>query len=140
MTGFNIDKIKQSKKRSEQGAWITCGGGLKILVCNMHECAPYKEHLLRKGKSIRRQIERDQIDLEATNKLAKEAVAHHILKDWNLTTGTGVDEKPIPFSPATALKIFDEAPEFYAIVVEEASNRENFRALSNEDLEADAGN
>lgn len=128
---FNINQLKRDKTKAREGVVVKAGGGLEITVVCMNDSAPYKEMMMREGKSIRRGAKRNQVDSVALEKLQAKAVAEHILKDWNLSDK---EDKAIAFTKQAALKIFIEAPEFLEIVVEEASNYENFRMIEDEDL------
>lgn len=128
---FDINQLKRDKNKAREGVVVKAGGGLEITVVCMNDSAPYKEMMVRDSKSIRRAAKRDQIDTVALQKLQAKAVAKHILKGWNLCDGKGV---AIYFNEPAALSIFDESPEFLELVVEEASNYENFRIVEAEDL------
>ncbi len=140
MSGFDIRQLKQDKEKNK-GTWVECGGGLKIKIANPSQHVGYKEYMFKKSKSIRRGIDKGNADVEKLSKLQADSYAKFILKDWNLEEP---DEEgnlqPVPCDEKTIRRIFSESPEFLDIVVQEATNPENFREVEEEPDEEDAKN
>lgn len=141
-----FDMFKTDKTKETEGIvlnysdvfWvqITRAGG-----SNEH----YKKILADKLKPHRRAIQTETIDENASTRLLREAVAEGLLVNW----GTGIypngagyipnkaGGEPIAFSVDNAVALFEELPDLFADIYEQANKQALFR--SNE-AEADAGN
>lgn len=142
---FQTDKAKEAEGivlNYSDVFWIkiTRAGG-----SNEH----YKRILTEKLKPFRRAIQTETIDEAASARLLREAVAEGLILDW----GTGIypagagsipsspkssfGGEPIPFNVANAVKLFEELPDLFNDVYEQANKVSLFRATENE---VDAGN
>lgn len=125
------------KEKEIQGQWIPIGQGIEIKIARMNN-PKYAEFIATKGKTIRPMIRHKIQTPELTKEfetLLKKAAANCILLDWkNIEDETG---KPLPYSVEEAIKQFEAYPEFYAMVIEQASDIQNFRL---QDLEESLGN
>lgn len=104
----------------------------------------YKRILTEKLKPYRRAIQTETIDEAASGRLLREAVADGVVLAW----GTGIypngegsipgrDGQPIPFNAANVVKLFEDLPDLFNDVYEQANKQSLFRAT---EAEADAGN
>lgn len=109
----------------------------------------YKRILTEKLRPFRRAIQTETIDESASARLLREAVAEGLILGW----GTGIypsgaghipsspkssfGGEPIPFTPENAVKLFEELPDLFNDVYEQANKVSLFRTT---EAEADAGN
>lgn len=104
----------------------------------------YKKVLTEKLRPFRRAIQTETIDDTAANRLMREAVAEGVVLDW----GTGVypngsgsipgrDGQPLAFNRDNVVKLFEDLPDLFNDVYEQANKVSLFRAT---EAEADAGN
>lgn len=109
----------------------------------------YKRILTDKLKPFRRAIQTETIDEAASARLLREAVSEGLLLNW----GTGIypngagfipsspsssfGGEPIAFNAANAAKLFEELPDLFNDVYEQANKVSLFRAT---ETEVDAGN
>lgn len=86
-------------------------------------------------KPYRRQIQTESIDRDQLTALLKQAYAETVVLGW-----TGVEDEDgndLPFNVANCRKLFDDLPDLFQDVMEQAQKSALFRA---ELKEADAGN
>jgi hypothetical protein len=109
----------------------------------------YKRILTEKLKPFRRAIQTETIDEAASARLMREAVAEGIVLNWGtgrFPNGAGsipsspkssFAGEPIPFSAENVAKVFEELPDLFNDVYEQANKVSLFRAT---ETEGDAGN
>lgn len=109
----------------------------------------YKRILTEKLKPFRRAIQTETIDEAASARLLREAVAEGLVLNWGtgrFPDGAGFIPssptssfagQPIPFNAENATKLFEELPDLFNDVYEQANKVSLFRAT---ETEADAGN
>lgn len=105
----------------------------------------YKRILTEKLKPFRRAIQTETIDEAASARLMREAVAEGIVLNWGTgryPEGAGfmpnrAGGDPIPFTAENAAKLFEELPDLFNDVYEQANKVSLFRAT---ETEGDAGN
>ena len=128
--GFNIGKLKTST----EGQWVDCGGGLRIKVARLGN-PDYEEEIRKLAKPFMRQMRLGTMNVEDMEKLARKAVAKHVIQGWeNLEDEQG---HAIDFSKDKALELFETYPDFYSIVKDVAGEAELFR---NDEMEEASGN
>lgn len=122
------------------GVWIEVpkAGNFRIRVARMNNPA-YEAFVREKtGGRLLRKLASDgpasQQAQDALRVVTREAVARHVLLGWENMELNGVT---VPYSPEKALELFNQAPDFFEFVLDEAGNIENFR---NDTLEAVKGN
>jgi hypothetical protein len=105
----------------------------------------YKSIMTEKLRPYRRAIQTDTIDEAASTRVMREAVAEGIVQEW----GTGVypngkgfipgprGQEPIGFSVDNIVKVFEQLPDLFTDVYEQANKVSLFRST---EIEADAGN
>lgn len=137
--GFNISKLKGDSALENEGVWVDEKDGLRLKIARLGNAA-YRKHLrglITQQKSKLSHF-RVHTDIDAIEERTKEAVAKHVLMDWenlDYANEDGTVDKDVSFSSERALKLFDEFPEFYDIVVEYASDMSLFREESQEEAE-----
>lgn len=104
----------------------------------------YKRILLEKLKPFRRAIQTETMDEKVSARLLREAVAEGIVLEWG--TGRhpegagfipGPDGEPMAFTLENILKVFEDLPDLFQDVYDNASKQVLFRAA---EIEADGGN
>ena len=95
----------------------------------------FAKALEAKTRPYRRQIENGTIDNDLANSLLREAFAETVLLDWKGVSGP--DGVALEYSAANAVKLFEQLPDLFTELQNEATRLSNFR---NEQVEADAGN
>lgn len=85
-------------------------------------------------KPYRRQIQNETMDKNLLEKLTMTAFAETVVLDWENVPSK---VEPMPYSPEAAMKLFEDLPDLYADLFEQAGKAALFR----EDiLEADSKN
>ena len=109
----------------------------------------YKRILTEKLKPFRRAIQTETIDEAASVRLMREAVAEGIVLNWGTgrypegagsipsSPSSSFGGQPIPFSAANVTRVFEELPDLFNDVYEQANKVSLFRAT---ETEGDAGN
>jgi hypothetical protein len=95
----------------------------------------YQERLEAKTKHLRRQIQTDTVDRGQLEEIIREVFAETVVLDWK-----GVeteDGKPLSFSREACIKLFNDLPDLFTDIQEQAQKSSLFRA---EIAEADAKN
>ena len=104
----------------------------------------YKRILTEKLKPFRRAIQTDTIDEAASSRIMREAAAEGLVLGW----GTGIypdgngsipgrGGEPIAFTTENVVRLFEELPDLFTDVYEQASKAASFRAM---ELETDGKN
>jgi hypothetical protein len=104
----------------------------------------YKSIMTEKLRPFRRAIQTDTIDEATSARVMREAVAEGLVLDW----GTGIypagagsipgrDGQPIAFTVENVVRVFNDLPDFFADVYEQAGKVASFRAM---ELETDGKN
>ena len=81
-------------------------------------------------KPYRRAFELGTMDDEKAAKIMHEAFAKAIVLEWCIK---GPDGKEIEFNAENAIKVFQDLPEFFATIKNEAENRANFKRKAQEE-------
>lgn len=76
-------------------------------------------------KPYRRQIQNETIDRVVLDGIVKQVFAETVLLGWQNVEDK--DDKPITFSAANALKLFEDLPDLYADISEQAQKAALFR-------------
>lgn len=96
----------------------------------------YSKTMERLAKPLRRQIANEQLSPAQAQRITKTAFVETVLLGWENVTDPTTDEL-VNFSVPAALKLFEELPDLYADLAEQAGKAALFRKAA---LEADAKN
>lgn len=129
-----LNAIKTDSQKSNDGIWVDFEEGIRLKVARLHN-AEYDKYLQRISKPYLRKIRTNTLNRDITADLTKQAVAKHILLDWeNIEDESG---DPIPYSSEKALEFFrdPDLSELYNFVLETADANELYRQELKEDSE-----
>ena len=129
-------KFLMSEDAEQKGIELDYGEGTIIRVARAGGSNKrYQKALERVSRKYKRQLQLDILSTAESNAIMKEVFAETVVLSWEGVTD--LEGKAIPFSKAACLKLFDDLPDLFNDVQEQASNQAIFR----EDIrEADAGN
>lgn len=97
--------------------------------------AQYLKRMEALVKPYRRQIQTETIDGKVVEKLIRQVYAETVVLGWENVEDR--DGNPLPYSRDNCLKLFDDLPDLFLDIQEQAQRAALFRA---ELREADAGN
>lgn len=95
----------------------------------------YTKRMTHRMKPLRRQIQTETLDPETAKKVVMEVFVETVLLGWENVDDA--DGNPLPFTRDNALKLFNDLPDLYLDITEQAQKAALFRK---EIQEADAGN
>ena len=102
-------------------------------MARMHKNNPaYQAAVDKIAKDLRQAIELDTLTEDIAGPVMKGVFVESVLLDWR-----NVQEKdgtPIPYSKEAAEKLFDELPDLYMLLVDEAKKLGNFRTKEIEEV------
>lgn len=128
---MDLSKLRTDKAMGASGVWVEVLDGVKVKVIatSSAEFKKFAQSQMKPFQSL-------GIDptVEDADTLGAKAFALCATKDWE---GVEVDGQIIPFSTEAALKLYQDIPEFLALVVRAATNLDNFR---NKQIENVSGN
>lgn len=133
--------FKADSKAEKEGVWLEYGDGadgkpVRIRVARAGGSNnAYTKRLEALVKPHRRQIQTETIDAELVQKMLKQAYAETVVLAWeNVTDESG---NALPFSAANVVKLFNDLPDLWLDVQEQAQRAALYRA---DILAAEAGN
>lgn len=97
--------------------------------------AQYLKRMEALVKPYRRQIQTETIDPKVVDKLVRQVYAETVVLGWENVESR--DGQPLPYSRDNCLKLFDDLPDLFLDIQEQAQRAALFRT---ELREADAGN
>lgn len=97
--------------------------------------AQYLKRMEALVKPYRRQIQTETIDSKQVDKLIRQVYAETVVLGWENVEGK--DGQPLQFTRENCLQLFEDLPDLFADIQEQAQRAALFRA---EIREADAGN
>ncbi|EOV8094045.1 TPA: hypothetical protein NGR52_004200 [Vibrio parahaemolyticus] len=111
--GFELNTLKTDKEKEVNGVWRDYFDGSRLLVARLGN-ENYRAFIAREYKANRIAIERGG---EKADKLAlriqTEALARHVLLDWDGIVIGGSDTK---YTPEIGIEVFNKMPDFKADV------------------------
>ena len=119
--------FKTDAKCESEGVTLDYGDGVKIRIARAGGSnKTFMRALERLGKKYRRQIQLDILPPEVDAQLFQEVYADTIVLGWEGAT----DEagQPLPFTRENVLKLFQDLPDLWADVRQQAQNLALFRA------------
>jgi hypothetical protein len=133
--------FKTNENLEADGIWIEYGTNekgepirVKIARAGGHNVG-FSKALEKATRPYRKAIQTGMLDNKTADRLYKEVFAEHVVLDW--LNVDGPDGEPLAFSKDNALKLFEDLPDLFADLREQASNVALFR---DELREADLGN
>lgn len=97
--------------------------------------AQYQKRMEALVKPYRRQIQTETIDPKQVEKLIRQVYAETVVLGWENVEDA--DGKPMPFTRENCLKLFEDLPDLFADIQEQAQRAALYRT---EIREAEAGN
>lgn len=95
----------------------------------------YEKAMELATKPIRRQLMNDTVDNAQLLRITRKVFAETVVLGWENVEDE--DDKPIPFSKENCLKLFEELPDLFLDVQEQARKAVLYRSVN---LQADSGN
>jgi len=133
--------FKTDESLETDGIWIEYGTNekgepirIKIARAGGHNSA-FSKALEKATRPYRKAIQTGMLDNKTADRLYKEVFAETVVLDW--INVEGPDGEPREFNKDNALKLFEDLPDLFADLREQASNVALFRE---EVREADLGN
>lgn len=138
---FDIANLKIDSRAAQSGVWFDYATGqrvsdkgpfnserlyLRLARMNNPKFTEAYTKLLTSGARRARRISG-----ENTDENMKQAVAEAVLIDWKNMLEDG---KPIRYSTQTAIRLFNEAPDFFQDVISIAAQLEGYRQVSTEEI------
>lgn len=123
--------FRTSEQLERDGVFLDFGDfRIRIARAGGHNSA-YTSRLAAAFRPYRRQIQTDTLGEAKAEEILLNVFADTVVKGWEGVT----DEhgNPIEFSRGAVVKLFDDLPDLYRIVREEADKLANFRAEEVED-------
>lgn len=128
------DTFKTNNSQEREGKWFYLTGvknddgtepGFKMARMSKSNPA-YQSAMERVAKDLRQAIALDTLSEDVAGPVMRRVFVEVVLLDWkDVYTENG---QAIPFSADNATKLFEELPDLYFILVEEAQKLSNFRA------------
>jgi hypothetical protein len=122
----NINLIKTDCVKEVNGVWVDFSLGIRLKIARARNSA-YRELMNELIEPHRKDIRKDETDIEVINEILKEVRAKTVLLDWeNIEDEKG---KVISYSSKKALEFFNdpELKDFYTFVIVASENLENFK-------------
>ena len=133
--------FKTNENLETDGIWLEYGQTadgkpirIKIARAGGHNSA-FSKALEKATRPYRKAIQTGMLDNKTADKLYKEVFADTVVLDW--INVEGPDGQPMEFKRENVLKLFDDLPDLFADLREQANNVALFRE---EVREADLGN
>lgn len=133
--------FKTDENLETDGIWLEYGQNekgepirIKIARAGGHNSA-FSKALEKATRPYRKAIQTGMLDNKTADKLYKEVFADTVVLDW--INVEGPDGKPMEFKRENVLKLFEDLPDLFADLREQANNVALFR---DEVREADLGN
>ena len=121
---FDLDQQFFDPEMSEHGVWIDFYSGSRLKLTSV-ENKKYKATLARLGKRYRLQLDSSNEDsFELVNKITCEALANHVLLDWE---GITINGKDTPYSPKVGQEALMKSQKLRDFVQEQAALPDNFQ-------------
>jgi hypothetical protein len=129
------ERYRTDRDLEEEGAWVDLGDGIKIKIARLQSQRARRvlARLYRPYDNMRQSGRKVPDSVQET--VTRRWIAEGVLLDWE-----GVSDaagKTIPFTPDSALEVFEAFPDFLDEVVYFSREQETFRA---ERLETVKGN
>ena len=132
MTQFNLDELFSDKKLEEEGIWIEFYEGSRLKIASMDSKA-YKAELANLARKNKLRMDDDNPDYyDLIQELTCEALAKHVLKDWEGIQLNG--EKNAKYKPSVGKQVLLQASKLRAFVEEAASDYKNFKKKLEEEV------
>lgn len=128
----NLDKLFKTSAEKEDGMEIEVSG--VVFNCRrFHTNSPHvRAASLKFIKPVQRKIQLGLLSAEESRKLDVQLFVHSSLLGWSGLTGQ--DGNEILFSTEAAVNLFMALPDLYDLVLNEASNIQNFLEAEREEL------
>lgn len=129
-------QFRTSDNLETNGIWIDYGTAGRFRIARAGGANKrFTKKLQRLAKPFRKAIQAESMDDELADRLMMQAFCECVLIGWEGVTGP--DGNPLPYSAEAAAKLFEDLPDLYLDLRQQAQNGALFREAL---LEADAGN
>jgi hypothetical protein len=137
------DAFKTSKDAEQNGVWINIPGGRFKLARMGGANLKFQRALQAATRPMMREIQMGLADDAALDKIMRKVFVDTVLLDWESDDDDGKtrehqidgdDDLPLMFSKDAAYKLFDDLPDAYAQLREQASSYSNYRAAAVENI------
>jgi hypothetical protein len=126
------DLFGMDDNMEKKGIWIDYGPAGSFLIARAGGSNQKFANILQaKTRPYKFQIDNELIDQETGQRLMYEAFAEAVVLDWEGVCDR--DGNPIPFSQKNCVKLFEDLPDLFHDLREQASKLANFRQQSLEE-------
>lgn len=124
--------FKTDKDLEKNGIVINYDDTIKVRIARAGGAnTRYLKTLERKSKPYRRAIDQGTMNPEVANQILREAYAEAVILDWEGITDE--DGNEIPFTKENCVKLFEDLPDFFEDLKEQAMKMALFRATVREE-------
>lgn len=127
-----LSSIKTDTVKSENGVWVDYESGIRLKIARIGNPA-FQSFVSSRQKNKIRGIRSGSISSQEAEQITKEAVARHILLDWqNVEDEDGL---PLRYSPEKSLEILSDPQlsDLYSFVLVTSNNSEIYRLEAQEE-------
>jgi hypothetical protein len=120
---------KIDTKAEAEGVWTDYADGIRFKIARLGN-PDYRAHLRKIGRANQIHVQQDLMDPEVMESFSKEAIAKHVLLDWENVEDD--DGSKIPYSPDVGEKILKDPAyvRIFEFVVAFAARAENYRTAA----------
>lgn len=128
---MDLSQFDVSDELSTRGCWVSIGKDAKLRVARMNN-ESYREFIKKKTKPYRSAMRAGTLDEDLMTEIVVQAMARHILLDWDGLTEKGVK---IPYTVEKAEDILRTKEPFRDLVLSLSQDQELFQEAEVEDAE-----
>lgn len=140
-------KFKNDADKERNGVWVEYDGAVQLLMRRAGGLNEYYQKILRqKTEPHERKLRTNSLPPETVERILREAYAESIVSDWRTKTGKDdagndvfvptiedAEGKQISFTSGACAKLFEDLPDFFTMVREDATTRALFHSEARED-------
>lgn len=128
---MDLSQFDVSDELSVRGCWVSIGKDAKLRVARMNN-ESYREFIKKKTKPYRSAMRAGTLDEDLMTEIVVQAMARHILLDWDGLTEKGAK---IPYTVEKAEEILRTKEPFRDLVLSLSQDQELFQEAEVEDAE-----
>lgn len=122
------DMYKTDKSAEEKGVWVDEGPSRFKLARMGGANTRYQKALTAAMKPHMREMQLGLLDESVAEPIMRKVFIETVLLDWDNVDGE--DDLPMTFSRDNATKLFDDLPDLYTRLREQAGSYANYRAAA----------
>lgn len=131
-----FDLFATDEDAAEEGKWFKVGKIMEVKVRRFRAKKSLKVRETLEAPYKRAGQATAKIPEDAQEEIAHQHIARGIIADWK---GVGDrDKKPVPYSPAAALRLLKALPEFATTVINISLSMDNYREEEKKEVEGNS--